>query len=119
MRIGTSKHQVRAWNFITAGLLVLVMTVPALAYNGYDRPSPEECDVYARNYAERYSDGFISGAARGAIRGAVVGGIIGGRKGARRGAVLGGVVRGTRQAINRDEIRRRAYEDCMYGRIRW
>jgi hypothetical protein len=92
--------------------------VPA-QYGNQHRPSPSDCDAYARNYAQNYSGGVLRGAVRGGGRGALFGAIVGGGKGARRGAALGGVVGGTRNAVNREQIRSRAYNDCMSGRVRW
>jgi len=104
---------------IAAVFIFIIQAASAQPGNPYHRPSPSDCDAYASNLARNYSPGFIGGAVRGSARGAVFGGIVGGRKGARKGAALGGVVRGTRSAVNRDQIRRQAYEDCMSGRVRW
>ncbi len=81
--------------------------------------SPADCDAFARNEARRYSGSMIGGAARGAARGALFGAIVGNRKSARRGAALGAIGGGARRAMNREREHRRAYDDCMAGRVRW
>jgi hypothetical protein len=115
--------ETRARLLILLGILItlIVFAQTALAQNGHNNrsPSPADCDAYARNYAERYSGGMLGGAAKGAIRGGIFGAIVGDSKAARRGAALGGVVGGTKRAVDRDQLRRRAYEDCMSGRVQW
>lgn len=99
----------------------LFFVVQAFAQQGSQdyRPSPADCDAYARNTADNYSEGVLGGAVRGSAKGALFGAIVGGRDSARKGALLGGAVRGTRAAVNRDQIHRQAYADCMAGRVRW
>jgi hypothetical protein len=100
---------------------VFLFVVQAFAQTGSRdyKPSPSDCDAYARNKAENSSEGVLSGAIKGTARGALFGAIVGDRKGAKKGAALGGVVRGTKSAVNRDKIRRQAYDDCMAGRVQW
>lgn len=116
-----SKKCIHSMIVLVIGMTIFLANQTAFAQSGRGKhnPSPSDCDAYARNYAERYSNGFLGGAARGAVGGGVFGAIIGGGKGAKRGALLGGAVRGTQQAVNRDQIRRRAYDDCMAGRVKW
>jgi hypothetical protein len=71
------------------GLLLGGLTVVPTARAQRNRPSPVDCDAYARNYARDTGPTVLGGAARGAARGALFGAIIGGGKGARRGAALG------------------------------
>ncbi|GAB6909735.1 exported hypothetical protein [Desulfosarcina cetonica] len=105
---------------LTACVTFFGVANPAFADSRHHRkPSPADCDAYARNYARNYSPGMLGGAARGGAGGALFGAVIGGRKGAKRGAMLGGAIGGTTSAVNREEIRRRAYHDCMSGRVRW
>ena len=113
------KHKHLLSHLCFAALFLFV--VQAFAETGSQdyKPSPSDCDVYARNKAESASDGVLRGAVRGSAKGALFGAIVGGRDSARKGAVLGGAVRGTRAAVNRDQIRRQAYADCMAGRVRW
>ncbi len=103
---------------VVMAVFFTILAVPAQSRN-HRRPSPADCDAYARNYAERYSGSLIGGTARGAVGGALFGAVVGGKKGAKRGAVLGGAVGGVKRATNRDHIRRQAYDDCMSGRVRW
>lgn len=92
--------------------------VPA-QYGNQHRPSPSDCDAYARNYAQNYSGSALGGAVRSGAKGALFGAIVGNKKSAKKGAILGGVVGGTRNAVNREQVRNRAYNDCMSGRVRW
>jgi len=108
---------------ILFGIFILVMFFAQMSFAQNDqsrpRPSPADCDAYARNYAERYSGGMLGGAAKGAVGGGIFGAIIGDSKSAGRGAALGAVAGGTKRLINRDRAHRQAYDDCMAGRVRW
>jgi uncharacterized protein YcfJ len=84
------------------------------------KPSPSDCDAYARNYAERYSGSMLGGAAKGALGGGIFGAIIGdSSKTTKRGAAFGAVAGGVKRGVNSNELRRRAYDDCMAGRVQW
>jgi len=108
---------------ILFGIFILVMFFAQMSFAQSDqsrpRPSPADCDAYARNYVESTSGGMLGGAARGAVGGGLFGAVIGGGKGAGRGAALGAVVGGTKRAVDRDRAHRQAYDDCMAGRVRW
>ena len=107
------------WFFFILGIVTAVgPAVHSYAQSG-NRVSPAECDAYARNYAESYSGGMVGGAAKGAIGGGIFGAIVGDRKAAKRGALLGGAIGGTKRVVNRNRLRRQAYEDCMAGRVQW
>lgn len=104
------------WGLLLGGLL-MAATVYA---QSKPRPSPSDCDAYARNFAERYSGGILGGAAKGAVGGAIFGAIIGDKsKTTKRGAALGGIVGGSKRAIDRSRVRQQAYDDCMAGRVQW
>ncbi len=77
--------------------------------------SPVECEAHARSTARSYGGSTLGGAARGAARGALFGAMVGNRKSARRGARIGALAGAARRSINRDQIFRQAYDDCMYG----
>lgn len=80
--------------------------------------SPADCQAYAKR-VEMDSGSMLGGAARGAARGAIFGGIIGGSKHAKRGAALGAAVGGVRRGAARSATYKRAYDDCMAGRVKW
>jgi len=111
------KHIVSHLCFIAVFLFV----VQAFAETGSQdyKPSPSDCDAYARNKAENSSEGVLGGALKGTAKGALFGAIVGDRESAKKGAALGGVVRGTKAVVNREKIRRQAYDDCMAGRVQW
>ena len=117
MAIVKYKHLV----FTLCFTAVFLFVVQAFAETGSQdyKPSPSDCDAYARNKAENSSDGVLGGAVRGTAKGALFGAIVGDRDSAKKGAALGGVVRGTKSAVNRNKIHRQAYDDCMAGRVRW
>lgn len=102
----------------TACFFFFVQAIAQTGSRDY-KPSPSDCDAYARNKAESSSEGLLGGAVRGSAKGALFGAIVGDRKGAKKGAALGGVVQGTKSVVNRDKIRRQAYDDCMAGRVQW
>ena len=100
-------------------LIVAALLLLCVASAHAQRPSPADCDAYARNVASR-SQGVVGGAISGGVGGAVFGAIVGeGGKGAKRGAALGALLGGISQGARRDKARRRAYDDCMAGRVRW
>lgn len=109
------KYQLLPVILVILASLSIAMICSANSY----RPSPADCDAYARNYAENYNSGVLGGAVRGGAGGALFGAIIDGSDGAKRGALLGGAVGGTRNAVQRNRIRQQAYNDCMAGRVRW
>ena len=76
--------------------------------------SPADCAAEA-DRAAREQGTVMGGAASGAVGGAVFGAIVGNKKSARRGAALGAVVGGSRNAVNKDYVYRRVYDDCMRG----
>ena len=80
--------------------------------------SPSDCDAYAKR-AEMDAGSVVGGAARTAARGAAFGGLVGRSEGARKGAAIGAVVGGARRAAGRSATYRRAYDDCMVGRVQW
>lgn len=95
---------------ITFGIF-LIDTTPLLAQSAAD------CAARA-DRAARNSSGALGGAAAGGVGGAAFGAIVSdkSRKGAKRGAALGAVVGGARGAHTKDQIYKRVYDDCMYGR---
>jgi hypothetical protein len=109
----------RVWPLLLGGLLLWGMTVvpPAQAQRG--RPSPADCDAYARNYARQTEAPVLGHAARGAAQGALFGAIIGGGKGAGRGAALGGLTGSIRGGVRKGQSYDWAYNECMAGRVRW
>jgi outer membrane lipoprotein SlyB len=94
-----------------------IAAVFAVAWGPLHAASPSECEAHARSIERSYGGSLVGGAARGAVRGAVVGSILGDRKGRRRGAALGAIAGGARRAARRSDIFRRAYDDCMRGRM--
>jgi len=80
--------------------------------------SPSDCAAYAKR-VEMDAGSMAGGAARGAARGAIFGAIVGDSDATKRGAALGGVVGGARRSAGRNETYRRAYDDCMAGRVQW
>ena len=101
-------------------VIVFAQTAFTQNYQKRSRPTPADCDAYARNYAERYSGSILGGAAKGAVGGAIFGAIIGdSSKTTRRGAALGAVAGGVKRGVNSNELRRRAYDDCMAGMVQW
>lgn len=99
--------------FLMGAILCFTVVEPAAAW----QPSPSECDYYARNEAQR-AGSAIGGAAKGGIGGAIFGAIVGkGKKGAKRGAAIGALLGGLGRAAGNENIRRRAYDDCMAGRV--
>jgi len=80
--------------------------------------SPADCQAYAKR-VEMDSGSMLGGVARGAARGAVFGAIIGDSKHAKRGAALGAAVGGVRRGAARSATYKRAYDDCMAGRVKW
>lgn len=123
---GNGENMSKGSRLLSTLLLVVLFGVgftalPLAAMNGQQqyRPSPADCDAYARNYADQYASGMLGGAVRGGAGGALFGAIVGGSKGAKRGALLGGAVGGTRNVVNRNQVRKQAYNDCMAGRVRW
>ena len=106
----TGSHQTPwhvAW---CAAALVAAAATPVHAV------SPVECEAHARSMARSHGGTVVGGAARGAVRGAIVGSILGDKKGRRRGAKIGALAGGARRAARRNDISRRAYDDCMRGR---
>ncbi len=94
-------------------ILCITVFEPAAAW----QPSPSECDYYARNEAKR-AGSAVGGAVTGGIGGAIFGAIVGkGKKGAKRGAALGAILGGLGRAASNENIRQRAYDDCMAGRV--
>jgi hypothetical protein len=98
-------------------ILIIGLVLLALAENGFAQ-SPADCEAYAKRVSMD-SGSMLGGAARGAARGAVFGGIIGDSKHAKRGAALGAAVGGVRRGAARNDAYRRAYDDCMAGRVSW
>ena len=103
-------------------VLTLVLLVVASGLTVVPKPvfaqSPADCQAYAKR-VEMDSGSMLGGAARGAARGAVFGAIIGDSKHAKRGAALGAAVGGVRRGAARSETYKRAYDDCMAGRVKW
>ena len=97
---------------LTIGLVLSAVPENCLAQ------SPADCEAYAKRVSMD-SGSMLGGAARGAARGAVFGGIIGSKKHAKRGAALGAAVGGVRRGAARNDAYRRAYDDCMAGRVSW
>lgn len=64
------------WGFF---IILIVFAQIAFAQNDQNRPkpTPSDCDAYARNYAERYSGSMLGGAVKGAVRGGIFGAIVG------------------------------------------
>lgn len=98
-------------------ILIAVVGLLSLPVNSFGQ-SPLDCEAYAKR-VEMDSGSMLGGAARGAARGAIFGGIIGGSKEAKRGAALGAAVGGIQRAAGRSEVYKRAYDDCMAGRVKW
>ncbi|MCW8800956.1 MAG: hypothetical protein OQK71_08540 [Desulfobacter sp.] len=50
---------------------IFLLAVQAFAQQGryHQKPSPADCDAYARNTAANYSEGVLGGAVRGGVRG--------------------------------------------------
>ena len=99
-----------------AGLVIsLAMAMPAFA-RYY---SASDCAYHAER-AARNTYGAVGGAVTGAAGGAAVGAIVSSnsRRGARKGAAIGAAVGGTSGAVRRSSAYRRAYDDCMDGRLR-
>lgn len=104
---------------LVGGLLLWGLMVVATAQAQSNRPSPADCDAYARNYARNTGSPPLGNAARGAGRGALFGAIIGGGKGAKRGAALGGLTGAVKGGVQKGNRYDQAYNDCMAGRVRW
>lgn len=104
---------------LLGGLLLWVYAGVPVADTQNKRPSPADCDAYARNYAQRGGAPVLGNAARGAGGGALFGAIIGGGKGAKRGAALGGAVGAVKGGVEKNQNYNRAYDDCMAGRVKW
>lgn len=107
-----ARRIVRWSAFLIGTTLCVAVAQPAAAW----RPSPSECDYYARNEAQR-AGSALGGAAKGAIGGAIFGAIVGKGRGAKTGAALGGILAGLGKAAQNEDIRRRAYDDCMAGYV--
>ena len=104
---------------LAAPVVLLCIVLGTVALSGICfAQSPSDCDAYARR-VEMDSGSVLGGAARGAAGGALFGAIVGGGKGAGRGAALGGVLGGAHKAGQRSSVYRRAYDDCMAGRVKW
>jgi len=97
-------------------LLTVAVGLLSLTANSFAQ-SPSDCQAYAKR-VQMDSGSMLGGAARGAARGAIFGGIIGDSEHAKRGAALGAVVGGTRRAVGRNEVYKRAYDDCMAGNVK-
>jgi hypothetical protein len=100
--------------FVILGLALAWFATPEACFAN----SPADCQAYAKR-VEMDSGSMLGGAARGAARGAIFGAIIGDSKHAKRGAGLGAIVGGTRTAVGKSEVYRRAYDDCMAGRVKF
>jgi hypothetical protein len=98
-------------------LLVIASGLFAVPEVGFAQ-SPADCEAYAKRVAMD-SGSMLGGAARGAARGAIFGGIIGDSDHAKRGAALGAAVGGVRRGAARNQTYKRAYDDCMAGRVKW
>jgi len=106
------------------GIFIILMVFAQIAFAQNDqnrpKPTPSDCDAYARNYAERYSGSMLGGAVKGAVRGGIFGAIVGdSSKATKRGAAIGALGSGVKRGVDRSELRRRAYDDCMAGRVQW
>ena len=107
------------WSLLLGGLLLWGGAVVPTAHAQRSRPSPADCDAYARNAASGAGAPVLGEAARGAARGAMFGAIVGGGSGAGRGAALGGTVGAVRGGVRKNERQSSAYNDCMAGRVQW
>lgn len=101
----------------TASLLVLG------AFLCWSQPtraaSPADCEAYAKR-VEADSRSVAGSAGRGALGGAAFGVIVGdSSKAAGRGAVIGGIVGGVSRGVKKNEAYKRAYDDCMAGRVKF
>ncbi|WP_136808269.1 hypothetical protein [Desulfosediminicola flagellatus] len=106
----------RSKNSISTFFAFVVVAATFLIIQPAHARSQADCAAHADRVA-RDSTGIMGGAARGAAGGALFGAIVGGNsKGTKRGAALGTVVGGAGGAYNRDEIYKRAYDDCMRGK---
>jgi hypothetical protein len=104
---------------IVMPLIILALSVCLHGFSGtVQAQSPADCQAYAKR-VEMDSGSMLGGAARGAARGALFGAIVGGSKETKRGAALGAAVGGTRTAVGKSEVYKRAYDDCMAGRVKW
>ena len=94
---------------------LLLLSIPAFA----QKPTPSDCDVYARNYANNAQGSVVGGAARGGAKGAVFGAIIDGGSGAGKGAAIGAIAGGAKRSIQRHNSYEEAYNACMAGKVQW
>ena len=113
------RHAKFVYPLLLGGLLLCVYTGVPGADEKSNRPSPADCDAYARNYAQSGGSPVLGGAVKGGAGGALFGAIIGGGKGAKRGAALGGAVGAVKGGVKKNQRHEQAYNDCMAGRVKW
>lgn len=96
------------------GCVAILFSAPENSFG----QSPADCQAYAKR-VQADSGSVIGGAGRGAARGAVFGAIVGDDDSAGKGAALGAAVGGVRRSAQRNDVYRRAYDDCMAGRVKF
>lgn len=93
------------------GLIGALLAIPQSGF----AQSAADCAAHA-DRVSRDASSTGAGVAGGALGGALFGAIVGdSSRSARRGAVLGGTVGGVRNASRKEDVYKRAYDQCMAG----